>query len=403
MGKKEKAPCLRFKDTNGKDYPAWEQRELCEVAKVTMGQSPRGENYTSDPNDKILIQGNADLRNGWVCPRVWTKEVTKTCNKGDIIFSVRAPVGDVGKTAYDAVIGRGVASIKGSDFVFQTLQYLKQKGYWTKVSAGSTFDSVNSDTLRKTLIQIPIDPQEQAKIGEFFSSLDGAITLHQRKLETLKKLKRTLLQKMFPKKGQLKPELRFPGFTNDWEQRKLGDFAEKVTEKNTELRYSEVFTNSAEFGVIRQRDFFDHDIAQLRSLHGYYVVKEDDFVYNPRISVTAPVGPINRNKLGKTGVVSPLYTVLRTQGINREFLEWFFKSSCWYPFMLFNGDSGARSDRFSIKNALFFRMPIALPCQAEQMKIGLFFERLDKAITLHQRKLETYKKLKKSLLQKMFI
>lgn len=159
---------------------AWEQRELCEVAKVTMGQSPRGENYTSDPNDKILIQGNADLRNGWVCPRVWTKEVTKTCNKGDIIFSVRAPVGDVGKTAYDAVIGRGVASIKGSDFVFQTLQYLKQKGYWTKVSAGSTFDSVNSDTLRKTLIQIPIDPQEQAKIGEFFSSLDGAITLHQR-------------------------------------------------------------------------------------------------------------------------------------------------------------------------------------------------------------------------------
>jgi len=175
----------------------WEQRELCEVAKVTMGQSPRGENYTSDPNDKILIQGNADLRNGWVCPRVWTKEVTKTCNKGDIIFSVRAPVGDVGKTAYDAVIGRGVASIKGSDFVFQTLQYLKQKGYWTKVSAGSTFDSVNSDTLRKTLIQIPIDPQEQAKIGEFFSSLDGAITLHQRKLETYKKLKKSLLQKMF--------------------------------------------------------------------------------------------------------------------------------------------------------------------------------------------------------------
>lgn len=207
---------------------------------------------------------------------------------------------------------------------------------------------------------------------------------------------------MTEEKKSMVPKLRFPGFNETWEQRKLGDFAEKVTEKNTELRYSEVFTNSAEFGVIRQRDFFDHDIAQLRSLHGYYVVKEDDFVYNPRISVTAPVGPINRNKLGKTGVVSPLYTVLRTQGINREFLEWFFKSSCWYPFMLFNGDSGARSDRFSIKNALFFRMPIALPCQAEQMKIGLFFERLDKAITLHQRKLEGLSKLKKSLLQKMF-
>ena len=181
-----------------------------------------------------------------------------------------------------------------------------------------------------------------------------------------------------------KPKVRFAGFTEAWEQRKLGEIADKVTEKNTTLRYTEALTNSAEFGIIGQRDFFDHDVAKLSSLHGYYIVKEDDFVYNPRISVTAPVGPVNRNKLGKIGVVSPRYTVLRTAQIDNEFLEWFFKSACWHSFMIFNGDSGARSDRFSIKNSTFFEMPIPCPCRMEQVRIGTFFRHLDRLIPLHQ-------------------
>lgn len=178
-----------------------------------------------------------------------------------------------------------------------------------------------------------------------------------------------------------------PGsFAISWEQRKLSEIADKVTKKNAGLQYVETFTNSAEFGIISQRDFFDHDIAKLGSLDGYYIVKNEDFVYNPRISTSAPVGPINRNKLGRTGVMSPLYTVFRPHDIDTTYLEYFFKCGYWHSFMNFNGDSGARSDRFSIKDNVFFQMPIPIPDIDEQRKIGELLTCLGNLITLHQRK-----------------
>ena len=122
------------------------------------------------------------------------------------------------------------------------------------------------------------------------------------------------------------------------------------------------------------------------NLNGYYIVRNDDFIYNPRISVTAPVGPINRNRLGRNGVMSPLYTVFKVKGVCSEYLEWYFKSTRWHSFMRFNGDSGARSDRFSIKDPVFFEMPIPTPDIDEQKKIGEYFTNLDHLITLHQRK-----------------
>ena len=120
-------------------------------------------------------------------------------------------------------------------------------------------------------------------------------------------------------------------------------------------------------------------------MDGYYIVKSEDFVYNPRISTSAPVGPINRNKLGRTGVMSPLYTVFRPHDIDTTYLEYFFKCGYWHSFMNFNGDSGARSDRFSIKDNVFFQMPIPIPHIDEQRKIGELLTRLDHLITLHQR------------------
>ena len=181
------------------------------------------------------------------------------------------------------------------------------------------------------------------------------------------------------------PAIRFKGFSDAWEQRKLSEITDKVTEKNAGLQYVETFTNSAEFGIISQRDFFDHDIAKLGSLDGYYIVKNEDFVYNPRISTSAPVGPINRNKLGRTGVMSPLYTVFRPHDIDTTYLEYFFKCGYWHSFMNFNGDSGARSDRFSIRDNVFFQMPIPIPDIDEQRKIGELLTCLDNLITLHQR------------------
>ena len=182
----------------------------------------------------------------------------------------------------------------------------------------------------------------------------------------------------------------------------MGGIADKVTEKNGGLQYIETFTNSAEFGIISQRDFFDHDIAKIESLNGYYVVRNEDFVYNPRISTSAPVGPINRNKLGRIGVMSPLYTVFRPHDVDTTYLEHFFKSKYWHSFMNYNGDSGARSDRFSIKDSVFFEMPIPIPHIEEQRKIGAYLSHLDNLITLHQRKLDKLINVKKSMLEKMF-
>lgn len=200
------------------------------------------------------------------------------------------------------------------------------------------------------------------------------------------------------------PAIRFAGFTDPWEQRKLGEIADKVTEKNLDGNITEVLTNSAEYGVINQTEFFDHAVAKESNIAGYYVIAPGDFVYNPRISATAPVGPIRRNTLGIHGVMSPLYTVFRlTDAVDGTYLSHFFKTNGWHGFMKLEGNSGARSDRFSIGDATFFEMPIPVPSSSEQYAIGSFFSRLDDLITLHQRKLELLQNIKKSLLDKMFV
>ena len=175
----------------------WEQRKLGEIAPVTMGQSPNGACYTDNPNDVVLVQGNADLKDGWVSPRVWTTEITKTAKSGDLIMSVRAPVGAMGKTAYDVVLGRGVAGIVGNEFLFQALSKKEAEGYWSIVSAGSTFDSINGDELRSTPMDCPRSETECEAIGNCLSKVDYLITLHQRELNLLKNTKKSLLDKMF--------------------------------------------------------------------------------------------------------------------------------------------------------------------------------------------------------------
>ncbi|MFR1117898.1 restriction endonuclease subunit S [Bifidobacterium longum] len=199
------------------------------------------------------------------------------------------------------------------------------------------------------------------------------------------------------------PAIRFAGFTDPWEQRKLGEIADKVTEKNLDGNITEVLTNSAEYGVINQTEFFDHAVAKESNIAGYYVIAPGDFVYNPRISATAPVGPIRRNTLGIHGVMSPLYTVFRlTDAVDGTYLSHFFKTNGWHGFMKLEGNSGARSDRFSIGDATFFEMPIPVPSSSEQHAIGSFFSRLDDLITLHQRKYDKLVIFKKSMLEKMF-
>ena len=221
---------------------------------------------------------------------------------------------------------------------------------------------------------------EQKKIAAYFDDLDHLITLHHRKYINGKK--EELLA---------------------WEQRKLNEIADKVSEKNKNNEFSEPFTNSAEQGIISQKDYFDREIVNNENLNGYYIVRNDDFIYNPRISATAPVGPINRNRLGRNGVMSPLYTVFRTHDIDNLYLEFYFKTTKWHRFMKLNGDSGARFDRFTISSTQFMEMPIPYPTLEEQQKIGEYFESLDTLITLHQHKCEELQNIKKFMLQNMFI
>ncbi len=176
---------------------AWEQRKLGDVCQITMGQSPDGATYSDVPSDYILVQGNADLKNGWVFPRVWTTQKTKTAEAGDLIMSVRAPAGAMGKTNYNVVLGRGVAGIKGNEFIYQTLVKMDEDGYWKKLAAGSTFESINSDVISNAEIAVPQDVDEQEKLGAYFHNLDNLITLHQRKLEKLQNIKKSMLEKMF--------------------------------------------------------------------------------------------------------------------------------------------------------------------------------------------------------------
>ena len=190
--KGETVPEIRFPEFTD----AWEQRKLGDEVRIVMGQSPNSENYTDDPNDYILVQGNADMKNGRVLPRVWTTQVTKQAEKDDLILSVRAPVGDIGKTAYDVVIGRGVAAIKGNEFIFQNVCKMKSDGYWTRYSTGSTFESINSTDIKEAIVSVPAI-EEQNKIGSFFKQLDNIIALHQRKCDELKEIKKTLLKNLF--------------------------------------------------------------------------------------------------------------------------------------------------------------------------------------------------------------
>ncbi|RGI09139.1 restriction endonuclease subunit S [Ruminococcus sp. TF12-2] len=412
MTKEKGIPQIRFSGFTD----TWEQREVSNVAMISTGGTP-----STAINEYWNPKQVPWLSSGEVHKKYITYTDDKISNEGLNHSSARMikqnsvliALAGQGKTRGTVAINRISLSTNQSiaamtfapdicpEFVFSNLE--SRYDELRKVSSGDgTRGGLNKQLVSE--IQIPYTSlNEQRKIGQFFTHLDRLITLHQRKYDKLTKVKKAMLEKMFPKNGSLYPEIRFKGFTDAWEQRKLSAIADKVTEKNVGLQYIETFTNSAEFGIISQRDFFDHDIAKMSSLGGYYIVRSEDFVYNPRISTSAPVGPINRNKLGRIGVMSPLYTVFRPHDIDTTYLEYFFKSKYWHSFMNFNGDSGARSDRFSIKDSVFFEMPIPIPHIDEQKKIGEYLAYLDRLITLHQRKLEKLKNIKKACLEKMFV
>ncbi len=198
------------------------------------------------------------------------------------------------------------------------------------------------------------------------------------------------------------PALRFAGFDGEWDRCELNQIGSKSTTRNADSALTETFTNSAQHGIISQLDYFDHAVSNPVNISKYSVVEPDDFVYNPRISVTAPFGPINRNRLSRSGAMSPLYFVFTVFGADHGFLEQFFKTDRWYDFMRFNGNVGARHDRFSISDTKFMEMEIPLPSLEEQRAIGEIFSDLDALIEQHRAKHANLQQTKTALLQRMF-
>ena len=382
MNKKKESkvvPNVRFKGV----MDDWKQRKLGDVCEVTMGQSPDGSTYSDEPSDYILVQGNADLKDGWVVPRVWTSQKTKTAQAGDLIMSVRAPVGAMGKTAYDIVIGRGVATIKGNEFIYQTLVKYDADGYWKKLAAGSTFESVNSNEVKGAIINVPQDIEEQKKIGEYFLNLDHLITLHQQKNTRLIKLKKAMLEKMFPKKGSVIPEFRFNGFANAWEQRKLGDEAEEILaggdidkEKAVDDGVYPIYANAlTNDGIV-----------------GYY----DDFyrVKAPAVTVTG------RGEVGRARARMIDFTpVVRLLAV-RSNHDCYFLENAINNHKVVVESTGVPQLTVPQLSSYDICFPKDI---VEERKIGTYFNQLDHLITLHQRKIDMLKNMKKAMLDQMFI
>ena len=245
---------------------------------------------------------------------------------------------------------------------------------------------------------------EQKSIGDFLTALDNLITLHQRKYDKLQVLKKAMLEKMFPKNGSSVPEIRFKGFTDAWEQRKLEDYLTVSAEKNTGNIYdrSDVLSVSGDYGIVNQIEFQGRSFAGA-SVSNYGVVQTGDVVYTKSPLNSNPYGIIKTNK-GKTGIVSTLYAVYHPKGnAFSDFIQVYFEQHARmnnYMHPLVN--KGAKNDmKVSAENAL--KGPVCFPSRIEQESISTFFSVLDNLITLHQRELEKLQNIKKSMLEKMFV
>ena len=189
------------------------------------------------------------------------------------------------------------------------------------------------------------------------------------------------------------PHLRFPEFSGEWEKNNLSKFSSKITKKNKSNFINNVLCNSANLGIIPQNDYFDRDIANADNTDSYYIIEQGDFVYNPRKSTAAPYGPVNIYNGEKPGIISPLYLCFSVFNISPSFLFYRFKSSVWHPYVYSHGDTGVRYDRVSIKDDVFFDMPIYTPTQNEQEKIATLLSLIDERIATQNKIIEKYESL----------
>ena len=271
-----------------------------------------------------------------------------------------------------------------------------------RMSAKATVDSVRLEMISEMPIYLP-SMKEQKRIADFLTSLDDLLSGTKAKLEQLNTHKKALLQRLFPVPGKTVPEFRLPAFRSDgeWRVLRLDEVAKKRTQRNTELLKLPVLTNSAAAGVVNQFEYFDREIVSNENLSNYFIVEKNDFVYNPRISSVAPVGPISRNKVG-LGIVSPLYSVFGFSEGCIDFFEQFFQSNNWHKYLKEKANYGARYDRINISSQDFWALPIPFPNINEQQRIASLLLTVDEMINGYTLQVKTLEEYKKGLLQQLF-
>ena len=264
------------------------------------------------------------------------------------------------------------------------------------VNIGAKHDmKVNNETVLTGEVYFP-GYSEQKKIVGFLTILDERIRQQRNLVEALKKYKRGVMQKVFRNMSAFSPS----GF----ETVRLSDIFKKVYRRNSNGEIKNVITNSAEHGLIPQRDFFDKDIAVDGNTGNYYVIEYGDFVYNPRKSNTAPYGPFNRYERQEKGIISPLYTCLVLKAdIEPAYLAWYFKSDAWYRYIYDNGSQGVRHDRVSMTDDLLMGMPVIIPSKDSQIKIAKLLDCLEKRFQVELSQCEYLKTVREALLQQLFI
>ena len=407
MTKKSDAPAIRFKGFSD----AWEQRKLGDIADIVGGGTPStgNQNYWDGDIDwyapaEIADQIYANSSQKKITGLGYENSSAKMLPPGTVLFTSRAGIGKTAILTRKGCTNQGFQSIvphRGeldSYFIFSRTGELKR--YGELVGAGSTFVEVSGKQMAVIELMMPPTMREQQTIGGFFQQLDHLITLHQRKFEKLTNVKKSMLEKMFPQNGSSYPEIRFKGFTDPWEQRKVGDL---LIERNQKAPMSDEYPLMAFIaneGVAPKGERYDRSALVTDTVNKLYKKTEKgDFIYS---SNNLETGSIGLNKYGKA-CISPVYSIFEPTGIaDSDFLGRRLVRKDFINAMV-KWRQGVIYGQWRIHESDFLKIEITVPSVEEQRKIGTYLDQLDHLITLHQRELEKLQNIKKSMLEKMFV
>ena len=401
----KKSPQLRFEGFTDD----WEERKLSEGTSK-IGDGLHGTPNYSDNGDVFFINGN-NLVNGKIVITKETKLVTesnqskddKLLNMDTILMSINGTIGNLAWYNNERVmLGKSAAYLTVSNFdkkfIFSYLQTSTIKNYFLNNLTGTTIKNLGLKTIRDTTLFVPT-LEEQQKIGSLFKQLDDTIALHQRKLDLLKEQKKGYLQKMFPKTGEKIPELRFAGFADDWEERKLGDILSERNDQMPETNEYPLMSFVQGKGVTPKGERYNRSFLVKDSEKKYKKTKLGDFIYS---SNNLETGSIGFNRTGKA-VISPVYSIFESKKARESLFIGIMSARKDFISEMVRFRQGVVYGQWRIHESDFLNINIKIPNDKEQHLIISLFESIDNTIALHQRKLDLLKKRKKGFLQKMFV